>query len=212
MLKKTTSNLTAQKLRLLLLGSMALLIVIAGAIFIFTKGMLAQYAADVEKVSNTAESSSKNLTALSMLKTKLAEDNDAVERTRNLVAESQSYAYQDQIIKDITTFAQKSGVSISGFQFNSENTATAGSAATAQSQAGTSAATGQATTPQVSGLKTVSVSVNLKSPLEYKDIMDFVHMIEQNLTKMQLAGITMNRDAASDKVSVSSLTVEVYTR
>lgn len=209
MLKKSTSNLTAQKLRLLLLGSIALLIIAATVLFAYARGVIAQYAADVAKVNATAELSSRNLSSLSTLKTKLAEDKPAVERTRNLIAESQSYAYQDQIIKDLSTFASKSGVSIAGFQFNEAAPGTAGATATPAPAAATPGAQAPV---QISGLKTVSVSINLKSPMAYKDIMDFVHMIEQNLTKMQLAGITMTRETESSNVSVSSLTVEVYTR
>lgn len=211
MLKKSTSSLTAQKLRLLLLGSIALLILAAAGIFVYSRGIIAQYAADVEKVNATAELSSRNLSALSTLKTTLAEDKEAVERTRNLVAESQSYAYQDQIIKDLTTFANKSGVAIAGFQFNEAAAAAGGAAATPAPTAAAPGVAGAGPT-QITGLKTVSVSVNLQSPMKYKDIMDFVHMIEQNLTKMQLTGITMSRDSDSSDVTVSALTVEVYTR
>lgn len=198
-----TANLTAQKLRLILIGGIILLIVIAVVIFTFSQSVIAGYATDVKKATMLAESSSTNLTALNQLKTTLAENSDAVLRTKNLVAESQSYAYQDQIIKDINTFAAKSGVEVSGYQFGTEGLT------------GTSAtpAAGAAATPVVSGLKTVSVSVSLKSPIEYRDIMNFVHMIEQSLTKMQLAGISMESDtSAAGKVTVSSLTLEVYVR
>ena len=216
MLKKTTSSLTAQKLRTLLIVSIFLTLLLTIGIFIYTRGIIAGYAADVQKVSDTATSSSQNLNALNTLKSKLAEDKVAVERAKNLVAESQSYAYQDQIVKDLKTFATKSKVTISGFQFNSEATGTAGAAgatpapaAAATPAAGTAAPTAPAA---ASALKTVSVSINLKSPLPYKDVMNFIHMIEQNLTKMQLTGIAFNKDTASDNVTVNALTIEVYVR
>ena len=211
MLKKTASSLTAQKLRLILIASISLLLIIGAGMFLYTRDILAGYATDVKKVSNAAEASAQDLAALSTLKTKLSEDRETVERTRNLVADSQSFAYQDQIIKDITTLANKANVPIAGFQFNGEGAASAGAAATTPPPSAGASAT--AATPQVTGLKTVSVSINLGSPIKYNDIMQFVGMIEQNLTKMQLTGISMNRDTnAADGVSVSALTVEVYVR
>lgn len=212
MLKKNTSSLTAQKLRTLLIASIFLIVLLTTGLFVYARGILAGYALDVQKVSDAAKSSGDNLNALSTLKTKLDDDKAAVERAKNLVAESQSYAYQDQIIKDLKTFASKSGVTISGFQFNSESSA-AGSAGTASPNVTPTPTAADGTTPTVAtGLKTVSVSINLKSPMAYTDIMEFIHMVEQNLTKMQLAGITLNKDTTSNNISVSSLTIEVYVR
>ena len=208
MLTKTTSKLTAQKLRLILIASIFLLLAAAIAVFILVRGMLAGYAVEVQKVSDTAASSGKNLSTLGVLKTKLAEEQEAVERAKNLVAESKSYAYQDQIIKDLNTFASKSGITIAGFQFNNDAFAPSGTAP-APAAAPTAGAAAPTT---VNGLKTVSVAIDLKSPIKYENAMEFVHMIEQNLTKMQLAGISMSKDPASNNVTVSSLTIEVYVR
>ncbi|MFZ1360604.1 MAG: hypothetical protein WAS27_01045 [Candidatus Saccharimonadales bacterium] len=207
MQKSITSHLTAQKLRLILIGGIVLLIAIATILFIFAKDTITSYAADVKQVTTLAELSSKNLATLSQLKTTLSENTEAVERTKSLVAESKSYGYQDQIIKDINLFAEKSGVEVSGYQF-SDNSVSGGAPAANTSSGGV------VDTPSATGdLKTTSVSVTLKSPLEYKDIMNFVHMIEQSLTKMQLAGISMATDTSdTGKVTVSSLTLEVYVR
>ena len=211
MLAKTTSKLTAQKLRLVLIASIFLLLALAVTIFIFVRSMLAEYAAEVQKVSDTAASSSKNLSTLSILKTKLAEEQEAVERAKNLVAESKSYAYQDQIIKDLNTFASKAGITIAGFQFNNDAlTPPAGGAAAAP--APTPAPEGGTAPVVVNGLKTVSVAIDLKSPVKYENAMEFVHMIEQNLTKMQLAGISMAKDPLTNNVTVSALNIGVYVR
>ena len=201
--------MTAQKLRTLLIVSIFLIVLLTAGLFVYARSILAGYAADVQKVSDTAASSSRNLSALNTLKTKLAEDKDAVERTNNLVAESRSYAYQDQIIKDLKTFASKSKVTISGFQFNNEQAGATGTGAVASPNVTPPTDTSAVPT---NGLKTVSVSINLKSPMAYRDIMNFIHMIEQNLTKMQLTGVAFNKDTNSDNVTVNALTIEVYVR
>lgn len=195
--------MTAQKLRLLLLVSIALLIALSAIGFWFVHKQLVGFAEQVRTTTAVANASTQDLANLQSLKTQLAEDADTVERTKNIVADSQYYAYQDQIIKDINTYANRAGVTITGYTFN---TATAGAA----SQATTTPAAASAQT--VAGLKSVSVSVAIKSPVKYSSIMNFIHAIEQNLTKMQLAGISLTKDPQTDNVTANSLNLEVYTR
>lgn len=214
MLKKSISNLSAQKLRMLLLVTILLIITLSIGIFVYTKGVLTTYASEVQEVSDIAALSSQNLSSLATLEQKLASNKNAVERAKSLVAESKSYAYQDQIIKDINTFATKSNVSVTGYQFNGD-TATGAAAASGSGAATTQPAEDAATdqTATQSGLKTISVAMTLKSPVAYKNVMDFIHLIEQNLTKMQLTGIAFAKDTDSpNNLSVSSLTIEVYIR
>lgn len=206
MLKKQVSGLTAQKLRILLLVGIALLIVISGVGFWFVHKQLTSFAEQVRASTATANASTQDLANLQSLKTQLAEDADTVERTKNIVADSQYYSYQDQIIKDINTYASRAGVTITGFTFGA-GTSGPGS----QSAVGNGAANAVGAKP-VPGLKSVSVSVTIKSPVKYNSIMNFIHSIEQNLTKMQLAGISLTKDPQSDNVTANSLTLEVYTR
>lgn len=205
MLKKQVSGMTAQKLRLLLLVCIALLIILSAAGFWFAHKQLVSFAEQVRETTAIANASTQDLTNLQALKTKLAEDADTVERTKNIVADSQYYAYQDQIIKDINTYASRAGVTITGYTFNSQT----GSTGTPAPSAATAPNAGN---PSVAGLKSVSVSIAIKSPVKYGNIMNFVHAIEQNLTKMQLAGISITKDSQSDNVTANSLNVEVYTR
>src|SRR3990167_7596336 len=105
MLKKQVSGMTAQKLRLLLLVGIALLIVLSAVGFWFAHKQLVSFAEQVRETTAVANASTQDLANLQALKTKLAEDADTVERTKSIVADSQHYAYQDQIIKDINTYA-----------------------------------------------------------------------------------------------------------
>lgn len=204
MLKKQVSGMTAQKLRLLLFVGIALLIALSAAGFWFAHKQLVGFAEEVRTTTAIANASTQDLANLQSLKTQLAEDADTVERTKSIVADSQYYAYQDQIIKDINTYANRAGVTITGYTFN-----TAATGAASQAAASTPAAAGAQT---VAGLKSVSVSVAIKSPVKYNSIMNFIHAIEQNLTKMQLAGVSLTKDPQSDNVTANSLNLEVYTR
>src|SRR5688572_22669497 len=105
MLKKQVSGLSAQKLRILLIVGIVFLIIISGVGFWFAHKQLVGFAEQVRASTATANASTQDLANLQSLKTQLAEDADTVERTKNIVADSQYYSYQDQIIKDINTYA-----------------------------------------------------------------------------------------------------------
>src|SRR3990167_4980672 len=174
MMKKAT-RLSAQRLRLLLIASIVAVVAITSVGFYFVRIQLMDYAESVHISTLTAQTSDKNVANLEILKTKLAQDTDTVERTGRVVADSKSYAYQDQIIKDLNQYASKAGITISGYTFG--------------------AATTGATTPAPAPAapKSITASVNVKSPTSYAKLMNFVHLVEQNLTKMQLSGISMTK-------------------
>lgn len=206
MLQKQVSGLTAQKLRLLLICSILLLILIGGTAFWYVNQQLTGFANQVRVTAATANASTADLTNLQSLKTQLAEDADTVERTKNIVADSQSYSYQDQIIKDINTYANRAGVTITSYTFMTDTPSAAGGQRAEVS--------GQSSTKAVAGLKSVGVAIAIKSPVKYTNIMNFIHAIEQNLTKMQLSGISLTKDsqAQTDNITAGTLTIEVYTR
>lgn len=214
MLKNSVTGLNASKLRLILIVGIVAFFVIAVALFILMRGILTNYAAEVQQITIKSQSSSNDLASLAMLKEKLETDRAAVERTKDLVAESKEYQYQDQIIKDINSYATKAGITISGYAFDSSS-ATQGSAPSGGAAAPKPAAGGTATAPPgsgaISGLKSISVTITPKSPLKYESLMNFIHYIEQNLTKMQLAGISLSKDDKG-QVSANALTIEVYVR
>jgi hypothetical protein len=56
------------------------------------------------------------------------------------------------------------------------------------------------------------VSITLKTPIIYNNMIRFIKSIEQNLTKMQLSKISLAKDAASGGVTSEALTLEVYIR
>lgn len=205
MIESRLHGLDPKKLRTILLIGIALIIVVTGVGFWFFRAGLAEYAQKVVIDRQTANTSSKDLSALQRLKTQLEEDSVAVNRAEKIVAETKYYKYQNQIIEDINTYAKASKITVQGYAFD------AGSANT------TTPATGATTAvPPVAVVagapKTTSVSVNIQSPVNYKAFLQFVHAIEINLTKMQLSGISISKpeDSNVNNVNVSPLTIEVY--
>lgn len=205
MTEKKTNGMTPTRLRLILSITIVLAVVISIVGFWFFRNSLLSYAEEVKKVANEATASSNDIANLKQLQTRLEQDSVAVNRAKNIVADSKSYQYQNQIISDMNTYAKASGVTISSYNFSTDAPGNGGGSAS------TTPASPQPLTP--AGLKSTSVSVTIKTPVDYKAVLRFIHSIEINLTKMQLTGISLTR--ASDngnQVTTNPLTIEVYVR
>jgi hypothetical protein len=210
MVEKQVKGMTPTKLRLILIGVISMLIILAGVGFWLFSSQLSAYAEQVSKDAAQANVSANDISRLEKLKTQLEDDAVAITRTKNIVADSQSYQYQNQIINDLSIYAKNAGVVVSSYSFDS-STSASGEA----SPSATAPAPSAETTAPVAadGLKTTNITVTLKSPADYKAVMRFVHSIESNLTKMQLSGISIAQ-ASEDKnmVTTNPLTIQVYTR
>lgn len=200
---KQTKNMTPTKLRLILLGSIVLLLGLSIISFWFFRVQLVNFAQQVHDDSAAATVSSSDLSRLQELKFDLNNESVAVTRAKSIVADSKYYSYQDQIISDITSYASKSGVSITSFAFTSDS---------AQGSVAATAPVKPVGPAVPAGLKTISTTITLKSPVNFQALMNFVHALEVNLTHMQLTGISIAKGSGKDDVTVNPLTVEVYTR
>lgn len=201
MIEKGIHSLTATRLRLILSASIVAILVIIGIGFYFMQAYLYTFAVQVSHANEDASTSGSDLSTYEKLQQELTSNQPAIQRVANIVAASKSYEYQDQIIADLNTYAKRAGVSITSFTFD------AGS-----STAGAPAATNPAApaTTTIAGLKSTGVSVSLSTPTKYVDLMKFIHSIEQNLTKMQLASLSITKGSTSDEVTISTLQLEVY--
>lgn len=205
-------KITPRKLQVVLLLSMLLLVIGGVAIFEFGKNTLKNAAQDAAQTSADAQASQTAITRLQQIEKDLEKNKQVAQRASKIAAESREYLYQDQIIKDITTFATRNGLSIESIEFGS-GTATGGSAGSAPSapSGATSTPTGlPKPTTVAGGLKTVTATINLKSPINYISFLRFINDIEQNLTKMQLASLSLS--ASGDGLSSDALTIKVYVR
>lgn len=197
---KSKNKMTPAKLRLVLVGTIVLLLGLSAAGFWLFNEQLHGYSAEVQKANAAASTSSSDIARLEKLETELEEDKIAVTRAKNIVADSKYYQYQDQIIADITAYAKAAKLQVVSIAF----------ADVAAKPAAGVVATPAAPVP--SGLKSISASVTLKNPVDYRNLMRFIHSIELNLTKMQLTGVSLQRDPVTGDINVNPLTIEVYTR
>ncbi len=191
-------RLTPTRLRIMLIISLALIIAVSSFVNSFALSLLEEFAVDVSHTTVDATASQNNLQNLQQVQQKLAGEQDVISRASSIVADSQSYQYQDQILTDLKAFAAQSGITITNLDFSAATTSKTPTTPTAG--------------PAPAGVKSTSVSVTLKNPVNYVNFLKFIKSIEQNLTKMQISKIALSKAATGNDVSSETLIIEVYIR
>jgi TolA-binding protein len=197
-------ELSAAQFRLILSISLFLILAIMLTVAGFSYNELKKVAVNVSHISADANASSNNVETLEQIKQKLNDDKDVITRTNNIVAESKSYQYQDQIIADLKDYANRAGIVLTNFDFSST--------ATTSTPGSNAAPTPPPTAPPPSGVKSTTVSVALKNPINYENLLKFLQSIERNLTKMQISKVSLTKSESDNSVSSDALTIEVYVR
>jgi len=195
-------QLTATALRLILTTSLFATAGIGIAVFSIADKTLKDTAVATSHSVADASASQNNLQNLQKLQQDLINKKDVVTRAESIVAESRSYEYQNQIINDLNDYAARAKLSITNITFN---------AAAAAGGAATTPATPAPSTTIVNGVKSTSVSITLKNPVDYISMLKFIKSIEQNLTKMQISNIALSQSTDGQPgISSDTLNIEVY--
>jgi hypothetical protein len=155
----------------------------------FLQQMLAQQVIVKDHAQTDAELSASEVERLKLLQVELEKQSEIVAQASQIAGTADNYQYQDQVINDIKTYADRNGVPVAGFDFSS-------SAPNAPAPAGT------VLTP---------FSVNIKGPVEFEKFMQFLRDIENNLTKIQVISLSLSPDDNNNKlISDTSLGLTVY--
>ena len=218
MSKKGKMTMNATLLRTLLSASIFLIIVVASAGFLFGLGIIKGYAVEVSHKKVDAEASNGNIQALERIKKELGQNSDILNKVGLLKSDSQFPEFR--IVDEIKKIAANNNLTIDSFTYTDTAAATGAAPATGSTTTPPAATTTPATGTETVGAKTVSLSVTLKSPITYSNLLQFTYDIEQNLPKMKLKGISISAGGgtqSSDKsavdpnqVSVEPITVEMY--
>lgn len=201
------THMTATRLRIILAASLFVILGIISTVFYFGREQLANLATDVSHAHIDADASSQNLNTLRTLKQNLDKNASIATRANQLAANSADYDYQNQIINDLESYSHATGVGITGIDFSAGGTTAAPSG-----PAISSSGSGGGGSPVSSvASKTTSVVVGIQSPVDYASLLNFVHAIEQNLPKLQIARLSLSRaTSSSDKVTISSIAIQMY--
>jgi len=183
--------------------SLLLLIILSAMVglVIFAYSFLSKTSEEVGKMQTEAIAVDAKIQSLLASKSQLDRNSDTVKKAKNIVSESKLYQYQNQIIKDLNTYADRAGIPIKAFSFQNEPT-TSAKTATSSKRTSTSPA----------GVKSTFVSIQLGDHIDYTKFLHFLSLIEKNVTRMQLLGVSISRGANNHEISIQSLEVKVYTR
>ena len=183
--------------------SLLLLIILSAMVglVIFAYSFLSKTSEEVGKMQTEAIAVDAKIQSLLASKSQLDHNSDTVKKAKNIVSESKLYQYQNQIIQDLNTYADRAGIPIKSFSFQNEPTT---SAKTATSSKRTPASP--------AGVKSTFVSIQLGDHIDYTKFLHFLSLIEKNVTRMQLSGVSISRGANNHEISIQSLEVKVYTR
>ncbi len=183
--------------------SLLLLIILSAMVglVIFAYSFLSKTSEEVGKMQTEAIAVDAKIQSLLASKSQLDRNSDTVKKAKNIVSESKLYQYQNQIIKDLNIYADRAGIPIKAFSFQNEPTT---SAKTAKSSKRTPASP--------AGVKSTFVSIQLGDHIDYTKFLHFLSLIEKNVTRMQLSGVSISRGANNHEISIQSLEVKVYTR
>lgn len=212
--KKLLQTQKATSLRLLLLIGLTVVLLLQIGLVAMSQTLLTNYSHQVASAVSVSSSDAKTLSDLESVNRLLQDQAETVEKARGITADkSNTYAYQNKIINDITTYSRQSGLSIVGWSF-SDNEAVAPASTPANAQ--TSAApAGQSSVP--AGVTPVTVTVNLGPGTTYESLYTFLQLLEGNLLRMEVQGLNLSRPAEgpgdsqdSSTISLSTLTIQVY--
>lgn len=183
--------------------SLLLLIILSAMVglVIFAYSFLSKTSEEVGKMQTEATAVDAKIQSLLASKSQLDRNSDTVKKAKNIVSESKLYQYQNQIIQDLNTYADRAGIPIKAFSFQNEPT-TSAKVATSSKRKSTSPA----------GVKSTFVSIQLGDYIDYTKFLHFLSLIEKNVTRMQLLGVSISRGANNHEISIQSLEVKVYTR
>jgi hypothetical protein len=159
---------------------------------------------ETDHVKIDADISSNDIDHLKSLQQQLSGLQDVVARTKEIVATSADYKYQDQVITDINHLAAANGVTVTGYSF--PTAAAVGTTSTVSSGAGLTA-------PPVAGAKLLTIAITMKSPMPYDNYLKFLRSVELNLTRFQVTGVDLSPDPANPtQITNPSIGIQIYVK
>lgn len=218
---KTTLNLkslSATKLRLVLFVAIAGLLL--GQIGLISAGqrIISSFSDPVSQAVTESASSQQTLRDLETVKLTLDKQKEIVEKSNHIVADtSQTYTYQKVIIDEISTYAERAGLTPTSYTFSTAQQTAAAGAGTAPSPSA------QAPSPEPSPggaaqASTTLVTLALDSNITYESLFTFLQLLEGSLLRMEIDNLSLSRATASTEgdssgsLGISSLNIKVHTQ
>ncbi len=200
------NGMTAKKLRALLIVLMLLSIIATVGGFLFFQNQLTGYATAISKLNADADSGDQSIQTLRTIESRLSTEQDTITKAKSVVANNATFA--EEVVRDISAIAAKSGVTITNFEFNDTAAATT-TTPTAPAAAGSASAAAATTIP--SGVTKKVMTISIDSPLPYTNLMNFLKNIEGNDLKIQVPSVSITK-GEGNLVDTQTFSIEVYVR
>ena len=197
-----------------ILGVMLFIVLGLGiGVAVIANNRLSKVAEETSQSLAVAKASDGNLQSLQTIEQKLLEQQSSVKRAQDIVGLSEAYTYQNQVILDLNSYADESGVKIQNIDFSSGNTPASGAApSTPASPDSATAVPSAGSAPTVSAVKASSVTITLESGTKYEKLLTFFNRIEQSLPKLQISSVGLTKSGKGDGVDSQALQIDVYIR
>lgn len=207
MTQPPASKMKPTTLRLLLSISLFIIAILATVGFIFAQQKLGAYATEVSRKKVDATASKSSLQTLQSIQKQLAADTETIKKAASI--KHISDLPQFKAIEDIQNHAKANKISLTEVSFADAAAATATPQATAPAA---TPATPGATTPTAerAGVD-ISFGVN-DGEVPIADFVRFLYDIEHSTPKMQIKGISLTKGDSKDSITVSTMTVTMFTK
>lgn len=203
---KVIKELNAIKLRILLLLAFSIVIIGNVGLAYLSIQFINSSAIAVQGDLVRAEESDGDAELMRRKIAVLSENADVTSLASQIVGKRESYEFQNEAFKDLLSIAKRAGVSINRYSFSDSPN---GTDSTSSSNPRTKTTSGNS----AGGFSPTYITLTLDNPVDYRNYLNFIHYIEQNLTKMQIGRISLSGGAEDSTQAITdSLTVEVYTK
>lgn len=211
--KRTQLALTATSLRLMLLGGVGIAILLQIGMIVLGQHAIITYGKEVASAVSVSKSDKETLQSLESIDTMLRAQSETSKKAQGIVAsKTDTYSYQNQIIKDLTVYSQMAGLQITGYAFSDSASGTKPGASPASTPTTSGAAKAQAGTP--AGVTPINVTLTLAPGMRYDTLYKFLQLLEGNLLRMEVQGLNLSRaagqDVSPDAVALTTLNLQVY--
>lgn len=212
MKKKGMNAVTAERL-----FGVVIVLLLVGLVsdFIFVTNFLKSESIKTEILHKQSDATESDISKLKSADAWLKENEDVIKRTSAVVGQSKLYQYQNQIIEDFNGYGSKTGVPILGYTFAASSTTVTTPTASATPAAPTGAAAGApvAAAKAPVGVNSITITVTFGDKVNYQKFLNFLRLLEQNVTRMQVSNISLTPDSKDLSSIVNpNVTVIVYTR
>jgi len=195
------SKFTPRTLRVILALLLVLILGSSAAGFIYVQQELRGYAKEISRKKIDANASNSTISTLKKVENELRGYGDVKEKIQGLRANDELPEFR--LTDEVTKIAARNNIPISNLSIGD------GTAAGTPPTAGGAATPTTPTTPvtgSTSNAKTIALTVNFGPVSDYKNYLQFLYDIEQNIPKMRVKSVSVNSgsSAPTDPSSSSS--------